>query len=99
MSYKKEFLSHSASVEFVDALPPCAKVSRKYDANGSCVVTWEPLRLRMVRNNGAYVYPPAIFPVQREIEHAYLIRDELGQMIKVNRYTLMAGVRRFELSA
>lgn len=98
MSYSKEFASYTASKSFVDALPPCSSISRAFDATGACVVTWEPLRVRLVRDNGAYVYPTRYYAVQREIEHAYLVRDELGRVMKVNRYTLMAAARRFELA-
>jgi hypothetical protein len=55
------------------------------------------MRLRLTRINGAFACLSRVYPVQREIEHAYLVRDDLGQMIKVNRYTLMSGTMKFEI--
>lgn len=97
MSNSKKFTSYTESEKFINSLPPCASVTRRFVDTDCIIVRWQPLRLRLVRNNGAFIYPPKFMPVVRELSHAYMVKDELGQMIKVNRYTLMAGTRRFEL--
>jgi hypothetical protein len=51
----------------------------------------------MIRADGGTNATAPTFEVKREIEHAYLIRPQSGQMIKVNRYTLMSADQRFEL--
>lgn len=97
MSQSKKFTSYVESEKFISSLPPCASVTRRFVETDCIIVRWAPLRLRLIRSSGAYVYPPKFMPVVREIAHAYMVKDDLGQMIKVNRYTLMAGTMRFEL--
>ena len=97
MSQSKKFTSYIESEKFIRSLAPCASVTRRFIGTDCVVVRWNPLRLRLVRNNGAFVYPPKFMPVARELDHAYLVKDELGQMVKVNRYTLMSGSMKFEL--
>ena len=97
MTQTKEFTSYTESEKFIRGLPPCRSVTRRFVGLDRLIVTWRPLRLRLVRDNGAFVYPPRYLPVVREVPHAYIVKDELGQIIKVNRYTLMASARKFEL--
>lgn len=87
----KQFATLAESKEFIDALPPCAIVKRRFNALGECTVDWEPLRLRLMGD------PDKLYPVHRETEHAYLVRNEQGGMTKVSRYTLMGASQRFEL--
>lgn len=97
MSQSKVFTSYIESDKFIRALPPCSSVTRRFVDVDCIIVRWAPLRLRLIRSNGAFVYPAKFMAVVRELEHAYMVKDELGQMIKVNRYTLMSGTLRFEL--
>lgn len=96
MEYSKQFDSLQAANQFVSELPPIAWVSRRHRP-GRITVSWRPLRLRMIRADGGTNATAPTFEVKREIEHAYLIRPQSGQMIKVNRYTLMSADQRFEL--
>lgn len=86
----KQFDSRMESREFIDALPPCRFVRHRFNALGAVTVEWEPLRLRSTVDGKMH-------PVTRETEHAYLVRDESGAIMKVNRYTLMCSSKRFEL--
>lgn len=97
MSNSKRFSGYVESEKFIGSLPPCSSVTRRFVSTDCVIVRWVPLRLRLVRVNGAYVYPPRIMPVARELGHAYITKDELGKMIKVNRYTLMSGTMKFQL--
>lgn len=97
MGQSKKFTSYIESEKFIRSLSPCASVTRRFVDTDCIIVRWQEIRLRLIRSNGAYVYPPKFMPVVRELAHAYMVKDELGQMIKVNRYTLMAGAMRFEL--
>lgn len=97
MSQSKKFTSYIESEKFISSLPPCSSVTRRFVSTDCVVVRWQPLRLRLVRNNGAFIYPPKFMPVTRELDHAYMVKDDAGQMIKVNRYTLMSGTMKFEL--
>jgi len=86
----KQFASRIESREFIDALPPCRFVRHRFNAVGAVTVEWEQLKLRSMADGKTH-------PVVRETEHAYLIREDGGAIMKVNRYTLMCGSKRFEL--
>lgn len=86
----KQFASRLESLAFIDTLSPCRFVRHRFNALGAVTVEWEPLRLRSMADGKMH-------PVTRETEHAYLIRDEGGAIMKVNRYTLMCSSKRFEL--
>lgn len=79
----KMFNTKAEADRFERDLPPCKSIKRKHTATLAVTLTWEPLCLARL--------PHKKFPVVRETEHAYIIRDETGQMLKVSRYTLMAG--------
>jgi len=81
MAQVKTFYTKAESDAFMATLPPCRYTNRTF-GKGVITLKWEPLRLA----TGSVSYP-----IQREVEHAYLMRDEVGTMIKVNRYTLMGS--------
>ncbi len=86
----KQFDNKQEAQAFIDDLPPCGMIKRRFNALGAVTVEWTPLRLRSMTDGKMH-------PVTRETEHAYLVRDEGGAIMKVNRYKLMCSGRRFEL--
>jgi hypothetical protein len=90
---RKSFQKREDLDAFLASLPPLAFQSVTHGAD---VVTlkWRPLRL-LCLNSCA---PGRAYPVVRETESAYLIRNAAGDMISVTRCNMMsAGGYRYEI--
>lgn len=84
---KKTFFTRTELDAFLAELPPLAFQSVTH---GSAVMTlrWRTLKLApMGTVDGAFV-EGSRYEVKRETEHHYLVRDMIGRMVKVNRYSL-----------
>lgn len=89
----KMFNTKAEADRFEKDLPPCKSITRTHTATLAVTLKWEPLKLRRLDTCGAGFFHTVI----RETEHAYIIRDEKGLMMKVNRYTLLGNGERYEL--
>jgi hypothetical protein len=96
MTAARLFDNSAHADQFLSSLGVLASVSKRHRADGKVALSWRPLTLRLITRNGQVVEGrPA--PVMREVDHAYIVRDEAGKAQKVNRYTLMSGANRFEI--
>lgn len=69
--------------------------SYRVGLDGLCHLTWRPLRLSPDMGRFDEVTMGREYPVLRESEHAYMIRNDVGKIVKVNRYTMMGGKAQF----
>lgn len=85
---KKTFMKRAELDAFLATLPPLAFQSILHGA-ATLTLSWRTLKL--VAKDGArdgQFKKGERYEVKRETDHHYLIRDESGQMIQINRYTL-----------
>jgi hypothetical protein len=85
---KKTFMKRAELDAFLAELPPLAFQSILH---GAAVMTLSWRTLKLVAKGDALdgqFKKGGRYEVKRETDHHYLIRDEGGRMISINRYTL-----------
>lgn len=95
MDHVKTFETLTECREFSSGLPPC-RITRVTARAGGFTLEWTRMKLRMIRNNGQVIVGAPTQTVINETDHSYYVRGETGGMIKVNRHTMMSGVKMFE---
>lgn len=97
MDHVKTFETLTECREFSAGLPPCS-VTRITTTREGFKLQWARVKLRMIRRNGQIITASDAQTVINETDHAYYIRKDGGGLEKVNRHTMMCGVKMFEVA-
>lgn len=99
MAHQKKILPNMAAAkEFASKLGILTFESYTTMCDTRILLTWATLRVSPVMGRFDAVTMGRQYEVFRETEFAYLIRDDLKKVTKINRLTMMGGKAQFEVA-